>query len=205
MSHKYNIIGFLQQILEVVGANGIIFIHRYSNSKNSTFKYWTWRWNVWPMNQGKLEVVKQAMERVNFDILRISELKWMGMGKFNSDNHYIYFCGQKSLRKKWNSPYSQQKSLKYSTWVQSKNSRMILVSFQVKPFNITVTQVYAPSTNAKEAEVEWFYEDLQDLLVHGVAKSWTQPSDWTTITNSKIGTFKHWTWNWELQVGSLDC
>ena len=197
MSHKYNVIGFLQQILEVVGANGIIFIHRSSNSKNGTFKYWTWIWNVWPMNQGKLEVVKQAMARVNFGILRISELKWMGRDTFNVDDHYIYFCGQKSLRKKWSSPYSQQKSLKYSTWVQSQNSRMILVHVQVQPFNITVTQVYAPTTNAKEAEVEWFYEDLQDLLVHGVAKSWTQPSDWMT-TNCKLGTFEYWTQNWEL-------
>ena len=64
------------------------------------------------MNQGKLEVVKQEMARVNIDILGISELKWMGMGEFNSDSHYIYYYGQESLRKKWSRPHSQQKSLK---------------------------------------------------------------------------------------------
>jgi len=72
------------------------------------------------MNQGKLEVVKQEMARVNVDILGISELKWTGMGKFNSDDHYIYYYGQESLRKKWSSPHSQQKSLKCNSWVQSQ-------------------------------------------------------------------------------------
>ena len=73
--------------------------------------------HVRSMNQGKLEVVKQEMARVNIDILGISELRWTGMGEFNSDDHYIYYCGQES-QKKWNSHNSQQKSLKYSTWVQ---------------------------------------------------------------------------------------
>ena len=71
------------------------------------------------MNQGKLEVVKQEMARVNIDILGISELKWTGMGKFNSDNHYIYHCGQESLRT-WSSHHGQQKSPKCSTWMQSQ-------------------------------------------------------------------------------------
>ena len=72
------------------------------------------------MNQGKLEVVKQEMARVNIDILGISELKWTGMGQFNSDDHYIYYCGQESLRKKWNSHHGQQESPKCSTWMQSQ-------------------------------------------------------------------------------------
>ena len=83
-------------------------------------QYCTGTWNVRSMNQGKLEVVKKEMARMNIDILRISELKWTGMGKFNSDDHYIYYCGEESLRKKWSSPHSQQKSPKCSTWVQSQ-------------------------------------------------------------------------------------
>jgi len=76
-------------------------------------------WNVRSMNQSKLEVVKQETARVNIDILGISELKWTGMGGFNSDDHYIYYCGQESLRK-WSSHRGQQKSLKCSTWMQSQ-------------------------------------------------------------------------------------
>ena len=77
------------------------------------------------------------MARVNIDILGISELKWMGMDKFNSDDHYIYYCGEESFRKKWSSPHSQQKTLKWSTGGSLKNDRMILVCFQRKPFNIS--------------------------------------------------------------------
>ena len=129
------------------------------------------------MNQGKLEVVKQEMARVNVDILGISELKWTGMGEFNSDDHYIYFCGQESLRRNGVAIMVNKRVRNAVLGCSLKNNRMISVRFEGKPFNITVTQVYAPTINAKEAEVEWFYEDLQDLLVHGVAKSWTQPSD----------------------------
>ena len=103
------------------------------------------------------------MARVNVDILGISELKWTGMGEFNSDDHYIYYCGQESLRRN-GVAIIVNKSPKCSTWVQSQNDRMNSVHFQGKPFNITVIQVYAPITNAKEAEVEQFYADLQDLL-----------------------------------------
>ena len=113
------------------------------------------------MNQGKLEVVKQEMARVNTDILGISELTWTGMAEFYSDDHYIYYCGQESLRKNGS---ELQKSLKCSTECNLKNDRMISVHFQGKPFNITVIQVNAPTSNAEEAEVERFYEDLQDLL-----------------------------------------
>ena len=80
------------------------------------------------MNQGKLEVVKQEMARVNVDILGINELKWTGMGEFNSDDHYIYYCGQESLRK-WSSYHSQQKSLKCSTRIQSQKQQNDLCSF----------------------------------------------------------------------------
>ena len=110
-------------------------------------------WNVRSMNQGKLEVVKQEMTRVNVDILGISELKWTGMGEFNSDDHYIYYCGQESLRRN-GVAIMVNKSLKCSTWMQSQNDRMISVRFQGKPFNITVIQVYAPNSNAEEAEVD---------------------------------------------------
>ena len=115
------------------------------------------------MNQGKLDVIKQEMARVNTDILGISELKWMGMGKFNSDDHYIYYCGQESLRSNGSSPHSQQKSPSATSGHYLKNNRKILVHFQGKSFNITLTQVYGPTTNAKETEVEQFYKDLQDL------------------------------------------
>ena len=86
-------------------------------------------WNVTSMNQGKLEVVKQEMARLNVDILGISKLKWAGRGEFNSDDHYIYYCGQESLRKKWSSHHGQQKSLKCSTWMQSQKRQNDLCSF----------------------------------------------------------------------------
>ena len=116
------------------------------------------------MNQGKLEVVKQEMERMNVDILGISELKWTVMGEFNSDDHYIYDCGQESLRRKTVAIMVNKRIRNAVLGCILKNDRMISVRFQGKPFNITVIQVYAPTSNTEEAEVEWFYEDLQDLL-----------------------------------------
>ena len=115
------------------------------------------------MNQGKLEVVKQEMARVNVDILGISKLKWTGMGEFNSDDHYIYYCEQESLKRN-GVVITVNKSQKCSTWMQSQNDRMISAHFQGKPFNITVIQAYAPTSNAEEAEADQLYEDLQDLL-----------------------------------------
>ena len=85
------------------------------------------------------------------------------MGEFNSDDHYIYYCGQESLRRN-GVAIIVNSSPKCSTWMQSQNNRMIPVHFQGKPFNITVIQVYTLTSNAEEAEVEWFFEDLQDLL-----------------------------------------
>ena len=119
------------------------------------------------INQGKLEMVRlpvelpssKEMARVNIDILGISELKWTGMGEFNSDDHYIYYCGQGSLRRD-GVTLIVNKSPKCGTWMESLNDRMICVCFQGKPFSIIVIQVYAPTTNAEEAEVEQFCEDL---------------------------------------------
>ena len=109
-------------------------------------------WNVRSMNQGKLEVVKQEMARVNVNILGISELKWSGMGEFKSDDHYIYYCGQESFRRN-GVAIMVNKRVKCSLRCNLKNNRMISVHFQGKPFNITVIQAYAPTSNAEEAEV----------------------------------------------------
>ena len=116
------------------------------------------------MNQGKLEVVKQEMARVNVDILGISEQKWTGMGEFNSDDHYIYYCGQESLRRNGVAIMVNKRVRNAVLGCNLKNDRMISVYFQGKPFNITVIQVYAPASSTEEAEVEQFCEDLQDLL-----------------------------------------
>ena len=116
------------------------------------------------MNQGKLELVKQEMARVNVDILAISELRWTGMGEFNSDDHYIYYCGQESLRRNGVAIMVNKRVRNAVLTCNLKSDRMISVHFHSKPFNIIVVQVYAPTSNAKEAEVEWFYEDLPDLL-----------------------------------------
>ena len=104
------------------------------------------------------------MARVNVDILGISELKWTGMGEFNSDDHYIYYCRQESLRRNGVAIMVNKRVRNVVLGCNLKNDRMISVHFQGKPFNITVIQVYAPTSKAEEAEVEWFYEDLQDLL-----------------------------------------
>ena len=111
------------------------------------------------MNQGKLEVVKQEMARVNVDIPGISELKWTGMGEFNSDDHYIYQYRRNGVAIMVNKRV-QNAVLGYNL----KNDRMISVRLQGKPFNIMVIQVYAPTSNVEEAEVERSCEDLQDLL-----------------------------------------
>ena len=131
-------------------------------SKVRCFKvqYCIGTWNVRSMNQGKLEVVKQEIIRVNIDNLGISELKWTRMGEFKLDDHCIYYCGQESLRR-------NGVAIIVNKRVQNavlKNNRMISVHFQGKLFNIMVIQVYALTSNAEEAEFERFYEELQDLL-----------------------------------------
>ena len=116
------------------------------------------------MNQGKLEVVKQEMARVNINILGISELTWTGMGEFDLDDHYIYYCGQESLRRNGVATLVNKRVQNTVLGCSLKDDTMISNCFQGKPFNVTVIQVYAPTTNAEEAEVAQFYEDLQDLL-----------------------------------------
>ena len=118
------------------------------------------------MNQGKLKVVKQEMGKVNMDISGISELKWMGMGEFNSGDHYYYYCGQEYLRRNGVALTINKRVQNAVLGCNLKNIRMISVHFQGRPFNIKVIQVYAPTSNAEEAEVEQFYEDVPDLLEH---------------------------------------
>ena len=122
----------------------------------------------------KLEVVKQETARVNTDILGIGELKWTGMGDFNSDYHYIYYYGQESLRRNGVAIIVNKRVWNAVLGCNLKNDRMISVHFQGEPFSITVIQVYAPISNAEKDEVEQFYEDLQDLFIIG---------DW----NAKVG------------------
>ena len=108
------------------------------------------------MNQDKLEVVKKEMTRVNINILGISKLKWTGMGEFNSDDHYIYYCGQESLRRNGVAIMVNKRLRNAVLRCNLQNNRMISARLQGKPFNITVIQVYAPTSNTEEAEVERF-------------------------------------------------
>ena len=110
------------------------------------------------MNQGKLEVVKQEMARLNTNILRIGELK------FKSDDHYIYYCGKESLRRNGVAIIVNKRVQNAVLECNFNNDRMISVCFQGKPFSIKVIQVYALNSNVEEAKIEWFYEELQDSL-----------------------------------------
>ena len=123
-------------------------------------QYYIGTWNVRTMNQGKLEVVKQKTARVDVNILGISELKWTGMGEFNSDDHYIYYCGQESLRRNGVAIMVNKRVSNAVLGCNLKNDRMNSLHFQCKPFNIRVIQAYAPTIKPEEAEVEQFYEDL---------------------------------------------
>jgi len=124
---------------------------------------------------------------VNIDILGIGELKWTGMGEFNSYDHYIHYCGQESLRRNGVALIVNKRVQNAVLGCSFINNRMISVHFQCKPFNITVIQLYAPTSNAEEAEVEWFYKDLQDLL---------------ELTPQKHVLFIIWDWN--ANVGSQE-
>ena len=104
------------------------------------------------------------MVRVNIDIIGISELKWTGMGEFNSDDHYIYYCGQESLRRNGVAMIVYKRVQNGVLGCNLKNDRMMSVCYQGNPFYITVIQAYAPTSNAEEDEVKEFYEDLQDLV-----------------------------------------
>ena len=105
------------------------------------------------MNQSKLKVVKQEMARVNINILGISQLKWMGVGKFNSDDHNIYYCGQESLRRNGVAFIVNKRVQNALLGYNLKNDRMISVLLQGKPLNITVIQVYPPTTNSKKLKL----------------------------------------------------
>uniref|UniRef100_A0A670I388 Endonuclease/exonuclease/phosphatase domain-containing protein n=1 Tax=Podarcis muralis TaxID=64176 RepID=A0A670I388_PODMU len=126
-------------------------------------KYCIGTWNVRSLNLGKLDVVKNEMARINVDILGISELKWTGMGEFSSDDHHIYYCGQES-RKRNGVALIVNRVVKSVLGCNLKNDRMILIRIQGRPFNITVIQVYAPTTGAEETEIDQVYEDLQHLI-----------------------------------------
>ena len=139
------------------------------------------------MNQGKLEVINQEMGRVNIDILGISQLKWTGKGEFNSDDH-IYYSEQESLRRSGVAIMVNKRVQNTVLGCSLKNDRVISVHFQGKPFNIMVIQVYALTRNAEEAEVEQFYEDLQDFLELTPKKDVLFIiGDW----NAKVGVKKH--------------
>ena len=105
---------------------------------------------TWSMNQGTLEVVKQEMASMNVNILGISELKWTGMGEFNSDYHYIYYCGQESLRRNAVAIMVNKRVRNAVLGCNLKNDRMISVHFKGKPLNIMVIQAYASTSNAEE-------------------------------------------------------
>ena len=140
------------------------------------------------------------MARLNIDVLGINELKWTGMGEFNSDDHYVYYYGQKSLRR-------NEVALIVSKTVQDavfgcslKNDRMISVHFQGKPFNITVIQVYTPTSNAEEAKVERFCEDLQDLLELTPRKdALLIIGDWSAKVGSQEITSNRQNWPWSME------
>ena len=141
------------------------------------------------------------MAKVNVDILGFSELKWTGMGEFNSDDHYIYYYRQESLRRNGVAIMVNKRVRNTVLECNLKNDRMISVHFQGKPFNITVIQVYAPTSNTEEAEVEQFYEDLQDLLELTPKKDILFIiGDWNAKVGSQeipgvTGKFGHGVWN----------
>ena len=158
-SRKKEGVGLKQKQHPIVDVTGNI-----SKVRCRKEEYCIGTWNVKSMNQGKLEVVKQDMARVNVNILQIRKLKGTRMGEFNSDDHYIYYCGQESLRRNGVAITVNKRVRSAVLGCSLKSDRMISIHFQGKPFNITVNQVYASTSNTEEAEIEWFYEDLHDLI-----------------------------------------
>ena len=121
-------------------------------------------WTVRSMNQGNLDMIKQEMARGNIDILGISELKCTGTGEFDSGDHYIYYCGQESRRRNGEALIINKRVWNAVVGCNRIKDRMILVHFQGTSFSITEIQAYTPTTDAKEAKVDWFYEDWQEIL-----------------------------------------
>ena len=155
-------------------------------------------WNVRSMNQGKLEVVKQEMARVNVDILGLSELKWTGMGEFSPDDPYIYSCGQESLRRNGVALTVNKRLQNAVLGCNVKNDRIISVHFQGKPFNIMVIQVYAPTSNAEETEVEPIWRPVRPFRTntqkrcpfHYRGLECKSRKSWNTWSNRQI-----WPWS----------
>ena len=141
------------------------------------------------------------MARANVNILGISELKWTGMGEFNSDDHYINYCGQESLRRNGVAIMVNKRGQNAVLGCNLKNDRMTSVPLQGKPFNIMVIQVYVPTSNAEEAEVEWVSEDLQDLLELTAKKDVLFIiGDWNAKSRKSRNTWSNrqiWSWNVE--------
>ena len=140
-------------------------------------------WNVRSMNQGKLEVVKQEMARVNINILGILKLKWTGMGEFNSDDQYIYYCGQEPLRRNEVAIMVNKRVQNAVHGCNLKNGRIISVHLQGKPFNITVIQVYAPTSNSEEAELNGFMKTIRPFRSNTQKDVLFIIGDW----NAKVG------------------
>ena len=137
-----------------------------------------------------VEVVKQEVATVNIDILGISKLKWTEMGKFNSDDHYIYYCGQESLSRNGGAIIVNKRFQNPVLGYRFKNDRLTSVCFWGKPFSISLIQVHAPTTNAEEAEQ--FCEDLQDLLELTPKKDVLFIiGDWNAKEGSQVGLRKH--------------
>ena len=152
------------------------------------------------MNQGKLKVIKQEMVRVNVNILGISKLKWTGMGEFNSNEHSIYYCGQESLIRN-GVAIIVNKRVRIAVHVcKIKNERMISVHFQGKPFNITVIRVYALTSNAEEAEVERFHEDLRPSRINTPKRCSFHYRGWECKSRKSRNTWSSrqiWSWSTE--------
>ena len=151
-----------------------------------TEQYCIGTWNVRSMNQGKLEVVKQEMATVNISILGISKLKWTGRGEFNSNDHFIYSCGQESLRRNGVAiMINKESEMQYLDTI-SKNDRMISVCFQGKPFNIRVIQAYAPTSNSEEAKLNGSMKTYKTLKLTPEKHVLFIIGDW----NAKVGSQK---------------
>ena len=128
------------------------------------------------------------MARVNIDILGIRKLKWTGMGEFNSDDHYIYICGQESLRRNGVAIMVNKRVRNAVLGCNLRNNRMISVRLQGKPFNITVIQVYVPTSNTEEAEVERFYEMATHSSILAWKISWTEePGGLQSMGSQRVG------------------
>ena len=139
--------------------------YRYKRNDQSFLKtYRIGTWNVRSMNQGKLEIVKSEMDRIKIDILGISELKWTGAGHFTSSNYEIYYSGNQNTRKNGVAMVLNKRLVRSVIGYYPKNDRMMSIRLQGKPTNLTIIQIYAPTTEAEESTIKDFYKDLQQIL-----------------------------------------